>query len=118
MKTVITEDDLSSINDATIYRMASALYHTILTAYQEDCPNLSIAEVGVIFIIEHPEDLDDYRFFGLSRPLTEDRIEYCNIAGDYADCCIVINNDFAINLIGKKEYFIQKGLIYNEENYN
>ena len=116
MKIVITEDDLSSINDATIYRMASALYHTILTAYKEDCPNLSIAEVGVIFIIECSEDLDDYRQLGLSRALTEDRIEYCNISGDYADCCIVINNDCAINLIGKKEYFIQKGLIFNEEN--
>ena len=115
MKRIVSAGDIGALDDSPVSLLVKTLYHTILTAYIEDCSDLSIEKVGALFIIEKAEDLDDFQGFGLSRPLTEDRIEYCNDYGDYVDCCIILNNDYAVNLIGNKEYFRKKGLIIDEE---
>ncbi len=115
MKRIVSADDIGTLDDSPVSLLVKTLYHTILATYREDCSDLSIEKVGALFIIEKAEDLDDFQGFGLSRPLTEDWIEYCNDYGEYVDCCIILNNDYAVNLIGNKEYFRKKGLIIDEE---
>lgn len=52
--------------------------------------------------------------FGLSSKITESRFEWIDLIGnDFLDGCIVLNNDRAINIIGKAYYF-RKGVLNYE----
>lgn len=109
---IITKyDDIAKIKDKAIIPYIESLVSDILKAYSL---NRSFESVGGIFILESEKDFDNYNEFGLSSPLCEDRFEWIEEIGNgYSDGCIVINNDFAINIIGKTEFF-NKGVSENE----
>ena len=51
-------------------------------------------------------DFDKFKEFHLSAPLSESRFEWIEDVGNgYVNGCVVIDNDTAINLVGKKELF-------------
>lgn len=70
--------------------------------------------VGGIFYVENEKDFDNYKKFGLSSKITESRFEWIDLIGnDFLDGCIVLDNDRAINIVGKADYF-KKGVLNNE----
>lgn len=101
---VITKaDDLAKIKENTIIPHIKILLSNIQKAY---CPDCSLESVGAIYFLENEKDFDDFKKFGLSFPLCEKRFECIEeICNGYSDGCIIINNDFAINIIGKSEFF-------------
>lgn len=104
-------DDIEKIKDNKIIAYIKSLVSDILKAYSL---NRSFESVGGIFILESEKDFDDYNELGLSSPLCKDRFEWLEEIGKgYSSGCIAINNDFAINIIGKTEFF-NKGVHSNE----
>lgn len=111
---VITKyDDIAKIKDKKIIPYIESLVSDILKSHSLNC---SFETVGGIFFLESEKDFDNYKEFGLSSPLCEDRFEWIEEIGNgYSSGCIVINNDFAINIIGKTEFF-NEGVHSNEPN--
>lgn len=108
---ILTPDDVSKIKDCYI-----AEYIKNLLTQTSDC---SLETVGGIFYVENEKDFDNYKKFGLSSKITESRFEWINLIGnDFLDGCIVLDNDRAINIVGKADYF-KKGVLnyeYGEHN--
>ncbi len=110
MINITKSDDIAKITDTAITPYIQTLLNNILKAY----PNHSIESVGAIYFVESELDFDKFKKFGLSSPLCDNRFEWLDdISNGYSDGCIVINNDFAINIIGKTEFF-NKGVHSNE----
>ena len=106
MVRITTYEDLSQVSDGKILPYLENLLSEILKQY--DCSDCSIEAVGAIYFIEGIKDLDLYQDMELSSPLDQSRFEWIEeIEGFYCNGCVVINNDTAINLIGKREYFIR-----------
>lgn len=98
--------DLEKIHDEQIKPYIAGLLDYILREYRKYCPDSSTDEIGAIFLLESESDYVLYEEIGLSLPLSEKRFEWIEAIGDgYLNGCIVIDNDRAINIIGKKEYF-------------
>ena len=99
-------DDLEKIHDETIKPYISKLLQYILNEYAKLCPDFSTEEIGAIFLLESEYDYVLYEEMGLSLPLTESRFECIDDIGNgYFNGCIVLDNDRAINIIGKQKYF-------------
>lgn len=104
-------DDIEKIKDNKIIAYIKSLVSDILKAYSL---NRSFESVGGIFVLENEKDFENFKESGLSSLLCEDRFEWIEEIGNgYSDGCIVINNDFAINIIAKTEIF-KKGVSDNE----
>ena len=100
---IVKPEDVLKINDKAIIPYINNLISNILSSY---CANRSFEAVGAIYFLESSNDFDKYEKMGLSFPLCEKRFEWIEKIGNgYSDGCIVINNDFAINIIGKTEFF-------------
>ncbi len=96
-------DDVSKIKDVSVIPYINNLVSSIINSY---CANRSFEAVGAIYFLENKDDIKRYEEMNLSSPLTCERFEWVeNIGNGYSDGCVVINNDFAINIIGKTEYF-------------
>jgi hypothetical protein len=102
MKKIEKYSDLEGIKEETVYGYVKNLLEELFETYEVD----SIEEYGAIFFIEKEEELLQHREFYLSLPLREQRFEWIDEVGNgYVNGCIVIDNERAINLIGKAEYF-------------
>lgn len=112
---ILTPDNVSKIKDCYIAEYIKNLLTNLLTQ-TSDC---SFETVGGIFYVENEKDFDNYKKFGLSSKITESRFEWIDLIGnDFLDGCIVLDNDRAINIIGKAYYF-KKGVLnyeYSEHN--
>ena len=112
---IFTPDDILKIKDCYIAKYIKNLFTNLLTQ-TSDC---SLETVGGIFYVENEKDFDDYKSFGLSSKITESRFEWIDLIGnDFLDGCIVLDNDRAINIVGKADYF-KKGVLnyeYSEHN--
>lgn len=112
---ILTPDDVSKIKDCYIAEYIKNLLTNLLTQ-ASDC---SLETVGGIFYVENEKDFDNYKKFGLSSKITESRFEWIDLIGnDFLDGCIVLDNDRAINIVGKADYF-KKGVLnyeYGEHN--
>lgn len=94
--------DVKGIKDKFAHDYIKKLLEYLCKTYEVD----NIESFGAIFYIESKEDLLRYSDFYLSSPLSEQRFEWVDDIGNgYVNGCVVIDNDRAINLIGKKEYF-------------
>ena len=103
---VTTKDDISKITDDYLRCYANNLIEHLLNEYIEVCTNGSIDSVGAIFIIDSLSELKNHSDFGLSATITAKRFEWINNIGNgYVDGCIVIDNNRAINLLGKQDLF-------------
>lgn len=97
--------DLTKIPDKEIIPYIRQLYERISAEYNDHRPN-GIESIGAIFFITSRADLDKYSELGLSMPIDERRFEWIDdIEYGFVDACIVLDNDTAINLIGKRECF-------------
>lgn len=99
--------DLEFIHDSEIRPYISNLLNQILSEYKRFCPDSSTDDIGAIFLLESESDYVLYSEMGLSTPLAENRFEWIESIenGRYCNGCIVIDNDRAVNIIGRKEYF-------------
>ena len=105
---IFTPDDILKIKDCYIAKYIKNLFTNLLTQ-TSDC---SLETIGGIFYVE--KDFDDYKSFGLSSKIAESRFEWIDLIGnDFLDGCIVLDNDRAINIVGKADYF-KKGVLNNE----
>ena len=104
---ITKQADLVKILDAEICSYINYLLETILGEDQKNC-HTSIEEIGAIFLLEGESDWMQYPAMGLSAPVTESRFEWIEpIENGYCNGCIVIDNDRAINIIGKQEFFMK-----------
>ncbi|MBR2152419.1 MAG: hypothetical protein IJ944_03930 [Clostridia bacterium] len=95
-------NDVEKIENSHIYNYTQKLLEHLLKTYGVN----DIEKFGAIFYIENDNELLNHNELCLSSPLTEQRFEWIEDIGEgYVNGCIVINNDHAIDLIGKSEYF-------------
>lgn len=95
-----------------IKRYLSKYIQSILNGYQVD----TLRKLGCIYFLEHSQDTDRYRQMGLRLPLQEAPFEYGELIRlqdshgetELLHGCYVLNNDFAIDIFGKREIFNQK----------
>jgi hypothetical protein len=95
-----------------IKRYLSKYIQSILDGYQVD----TLQKLGCIYFLEHSQDTDRYRQMGLRLPLQEAPFEYGELIRlqdshgetELLHGCYVFNNDFAIDIFGKREIFNQK----------
>lgn len=94
--------DLKRIKNKYLQKYISDLLQYLFKTYEVD----NIERFGAIFYIEAKVDFDKFKEFHLSAPLSESRFEWIEDVGNgYVNGCVVIDNDTAINLVGKKELF-------------
>lgn len=106
---ILNLQDIDKIPEKTVVPYVYSLMKHILNAYDS---NSSIESVGAVYFMENENDLNNYQDLGLHGPIQEEIFEYiCPINEDYSDGCIVINNDFAINIIARTEYFYRSEVI-------
>ena len=106
---ILNLQDIDKIPEKTVVPYVYSLMKHILNAYNS---NSSIESVGAVYFMENENDLNNYQELGLYEPIQEEIFEYiCPINEDYSDGCIVINNDFAINIIARTEYFYRSEVI-------
>ena len=106
---ILNLQDIDKIPEKTVVPYVYSLMKHILNAYDS---NSSIESVGAVYFMENANDLNNYQDLGLHGPIQEEIFEYiCPINEDYSDGCIVINNDFAINIIARTEYFYRSEVI-------
>ena len=109
---ILTPDDVSKIKDCYIAEYIKNLLTNLLTQ-TSDC---LLETVGGIFYVENEKDFDNYKKFGLSSKITESRFEWIDLIGnDFLDGCIVLDNDRAINIVGKGLSIDEKRLIIETE---
>ena len=106
---IVKPDDINKVSDTSVIQYIKDLLNTVQKSY---CANDSIEAVGAIYYFEDIEDFDEYKEIGLSVPITESRFEWVlDIGNGYSDGCIVINNDYVINIISKTDCFKERGYI-------
>ena len=100
-------EHLEQVSEKEIVPYIKNLLEHILEEYEEYCPNGSIEEaIGAIYFIDSKRDLDKHLDFGLSMTINESRLEWIEYIGNnFVNSCIVLDNDRAINIIGRREYF-------------
>lgn len=100
-------EHLELIPEKEIVPYISNLLKHILEEYKDYSPNGSLETIGAIFFITSKKDLENHLDFGLSVPIDKARFEWIEKTtyNGYVDGCIVLDNDRAINIIGKQEYF-------------
>ena len=102
---IVKANDVLKIPNKEIIPYVENLFSNIINSYS---PSSSLEAVGTIYYLEKSEDVDLFEKMGFSFTINLDNFDTIeSIDDNYINGCIVINNDFAINIIGKKEYFIK-----------
>ena len=97
------QEDIQKIPDKQIVPYIQAMLDDLLKI----CfPDRSIESVGEIFFLENPEDLKSFFNKVLSSPIKEERFEWIeSVDREYSNGCVVLNNEKAINIIGRTNFF-------------
>lgn len=97
------QEDIQKIPDKQIVPYIQAMLDDLLKI----CfPDRSIESVGEIFFLEKPEDLKSFFNNALSSPIKEERFEWIeSVDREYSNGCVVLNNEKAINIIGRTKFF-------------
>jgi len=99
-------EHLEQVPEKKIVPYIAKILECFLEEYKDYCPNGSIEAIGAIFFITSKEDLANHSAFGLPNPLEESHIEWKTpIEHGFVTVCVLLDNDKAINIIGKEEYF-------------
>lgn len=100
-------EHLELIPEKEIVPYIRNLLEHILEEYKDYRPNGSLETIGAIYFITSKSDLNNHLDFGLSMPIDESRFEWIEcIENGFVNACIVLDNDRAINIIGRQEYFL------------
>ncbi len=99
-------DHLEQVLEKEVVPYIRNLLEHILEEYKDYCPNGSLETIGAIYFVDSKSDLDNHLDFGLSIPIDKSRFEWIEYIGNnFVNSCIVLDNDRAINIIGRQEYF-------------
>lgn len=99
-------EHLKQVPEKEIIPYIKNLLEYILKEYEEYSPNGSLETIGAIYFITSKNDWDNHLNFGLSIPVNKSRFEWIEcIEHGFVNSCIVLDNDKAINIIGRKECF-------------
>ena len=108
MVKITSPEHLQFVRDEAVRPYIQNLLETLLREYSGYCPGSSIERIGAIFVLEAESDWNSYRQMELFAPITSEQFEWIISASDsYRNGCIVLDNDRAINIIGKEKYFMQ-----------
>ncbi len=100
---IVEKYDLEKVGDKILRERAEKIINDVMNYSAVD----SLESVGAIFVLESEDELTNPEPFGLSRPIKESHFEWLDPFANakYMDGVIVIDNDYAISIIGKSEYF-------------
>ena len=111
--------DLKRISNLTARTVAEAKLCELLTLYKID----NICCLGSIFLIEDSLEFEQYTEMGLSEPINQNfefvdtiRIKQCNREETYLFGCIIICDDFAIDILVDKKALTNEQLIRFKSN--
>ena len=105
---ITTKNDTQKVNNDFVRQHIEKLLDYLLNEFSEYCTDGSISSIGAIFYIEETAELEQYRDFGLSSPITKSDFEWMqDIGNGYINSCIVIDNYKTINIFGKKCFFAE-----------
>ncbi len=100
---IVEKFDLARVRDKILRERAEKIIDDVMNYSAVD----SLESVGAIFVLESADELLNPEPFGLSGPIRESQFEWLDPFANakYMDGVIVIDNDYAISIIGKSEYF-------------
>ena len=102
---IASKADLEKISDPNILPYLTDLIDHIFCEYNLS-PDASIEEIGAVFVLEQESDWGLFAEMGLSLPIIESWFEWIeDVAPGYCGGLILLNNEKAINIIGKQEFF-------------
>lgn len=87
------------------HKYISKLLEDLLCDYSEYCADCSIRAIGAIYFMESLKDFEDYKALGLEQSLLDTIIEWTNIQEDICVICVVISNDYAINIVCERDLY-------------
>lgn len=97
---VTEREDLKALSSyPKAYDYISKLLEDLLYDYSEYCADCSIRAIGAIYFMESLKDFENYKALGLEQSLKNTVIEWTSIKEDICVICVVISNDYAINIV-------------------
>ena len=103
---ITKQTDLEMIVDNDIKPKINDLLQYYLKEYSTFCAEGTILPLGAIIVLEDNNDWNMLSGYGITLPNNSDDFEWINTFSDgYKNGCIVIDNDRALNIIGKDEFF-------------
>lgn len=87
------------------YKDIIKLLEDLLCDYSEYCADGSIRAIGAIYFMECLKDFEDYKSLGLEKSLKNTIIEWTNIQKDICVICVVVSNDYAINIVCERDLY-------------
>ena len=100
---VVIQDskDLDNIKDLFVYEYIHNLLNFLFETYEVQ----SIKDFGAICYVESDDELQWCRELYLPPALNDRQFEWIvDIGEGYVNGCLLIHNDFALNLVGRAEY--------------
>ena len=89
------------------HKYISKLLEDLLSDYSEYCADCSIRAIGAIYFMECLKDFEDYKSLGLEQSLEETTIEWTNVKENICVICVVISNDYTINIVCETSLYKQ-----------
>lgn len=106
MIVITKQTDLEMIVDNDIKPKINDLLQYFLKEYSTFCAEGTILPLGAIIVLEDNNDWSMLSEYGIFVPNSSDDFEWIDTFSDgYKIGCIVIDNDRALNIIGKDEFF-------------
>ena len=103
---ITSKEDLKHIHDEVIKEYIQSLLDMFLQEYVIYCPYSSIEGIGAIILLQNESDIENYQEMGLTEPVSKTSIEWMKeLQNGYINVCVVIDNDRALNIIGKRQMF-------------
>lgn len=87
------------------YDYISKLLENLLCEYSEYCADRSIRAFGAIYFMESLTDFENHKALGLEQSLTDTIIEWTNVQKGLCVMCVVISNDYAINIVCENDLY-------------
>lgn len=106
MIVITKQTDLEMIVDNDIKPKINDLLQYFLKEYSTFCAEGTILPLGAIIVLEDNNDWSMLSAYRITVPKNSYDFEWINTFSDgYKIGCIVIDNDRALNIIGKDEFF-------------
>ena len=103
--------DLENISDSGAKHISKTELNRLLTSYQID----NISYFGSIFVIENKTEFENYSAMGMSEPINQNfeftekyHIKKCNREDTYLFGCIIVCDDFAVDILVNKSLLTDK----------
>lgn len=119
---ITKSEDLKQLSDCPkISEYLADLLNRLITDYPQYCADCSISQIGAILFLEDLRDFEDYKAMGLYEELNINSFEWIMTFEDYRILCIVVSNDYSLNLVCTRRLYnewlnsLRKGAYNNEQ---